>query len=202
MDSLYVKTADGLQKVEIESTGGGGDYLPLSGGTLSGDVSLGGHHIKNANYCYANWYAINADIKSDVAANEFLVKRGDWIYSRTGEQLLSDIGAARSVNVYSKAEVDEKLKANSGNRVSVIRERQVLTSAIPAGTAYAVPEHVVGGSDLVVVFNGVLCVEGATEQYTDVNTTSIKFNFNLPIGSEIDVIQFDGGLYELSKNLS
>ena len=92
--------------------------------------------------------------------------------------------------------------SGGGSRVSVIRERQVLTSAISAGTAYAVPEHEVGGSDLVVVFNGVLCVEGASEQYTDVNATSIKFNFNLPIGSEIDVIQFDGGLYELSKNLS
>lgn len=92
--------------------------------------------------------------------------------------------------------------SGSGSRISVVRERQVLTSALAAGTAYAVPEHEVGGSDLVVCFNGVLCIEGASEQYTDVNATSIQFNFDLPIGSEIDVIQFDGGLHELSKTLS
>lgn len=186
MDSLYVKTADGLQKVEIESTGGGGDYLPLSGGMLSGDVSLGGHHIKDANYCYANWYAINADIKSDVAANEFLVKRGNWIYSRTGEQLLSDIGAARSVNVYSKAEVDEKLKANGGSVSHKVFTSSNRSTVLTAGTAFGVPTYTNGDNSLSVFLNGLLCSNGV--EYTEVSTTSISFTSDIPTDFEITAV--------------
>lgn len=92
--------------------------------------------------------------------------------------------------------------ASSGGGGSYVttRDRRILTAAIPAGTAYEVPEHSVGGADLVICFNGVLCVPD--EQYQDISSTAIKFLFDLPIGSEIDAIQFDGGLNVLSKTLS
>lgn len=89
-----------------------------------------------------------------------------------------------------------------GCRVVVTRVRQVLPSALKAGTAFEVPEHVVGSSNLIVCYNGVLCVAGADEQYVDASSTTIKFNDDLPAFSEIDAIYYEGGLNELSQSLS
>lgn len=90
---------------------------------------------------------------------------------------------------------------NSGGGLFVTtRESKTLSSSLPAGTAYEVPEHEVGSAQLAIVFNGVLCKSG--EQYEDLSSTTIKFTFDLPIGSEIDAISFEGGLNALSKALS
>lgn len=92
--------------------------------------------------------------------------------------------------------------SGGGGKVIVTRERQVLSSTLKAGTAFEVPEHVVGSSNLIVCYNGALCVAGADEQYVDVSSTTIKFNDDLPAFSEIDAIYYEGGLDELSKSLS
>lgn len=71
-----------------------GGYLPTSGGVLTGALDMSANNIKNANYVYANWYAINSNIASSTAAKEVLVKQGGWIYSRTPAQLLGDMGVS------------------------------------------------------------------------------------------------------------
>lgn len=91
---------------------------------------------------------------------------------------------------------------STGGSYLTTRESKTLSSALPAGTAYEVPEHEVGASTLAICFNGVLCKPGEDEQYVDVSSTAIKFNFDLPVGSEIDAIQFEGGVNVLSKALS
>ena len=89
-----------------------------------------------------------------------------------------------------------------GGKVVTTRVRQVLPSVLKAGTAFEVPSHVVGSANLIVYYNGALCVAGADEQYVDVSATTIKFNDDLPAFSEIDCIYYEGGLDELSKALS
>ena len=91
---------------------------------------------------------------------------------------------------------------SSGGTYITTRESKTLSSVLPTGTAYEVPEHEVGASTLAICFNGVLCKSGEDEQYVDVSSTTIKFNFDLPAGSEIDAIQFEGGVNALSKALS
>lgn len=93
-----------------------------------------------------------------------------------------------------------QLAASGGGSYVTTRESKILAAKLAQGTAYEVPEHAVGGTDLVICFNGVLCK--LDEQYSDVSSTTIKFLFDLPAGSEIDAIQFDGGLNVLSKALS
>lgn len=81
----------------------------------------------------------------------------------------------------------------SSTSVAVVRDRKTLAEVLPSGTPYEVPGHSLGSDGLVVFFNGLLCSQGEDQQYVDLSRTSIKFNFDLPIGSEIDVIQFDDG---------
>lgn len=95
----------------------------------------------------------------------------------------------------------EPVELSSGvSSLTVTRERLALDSVLSAGAPYEVPEHPVGGTDLVVTFNGVLCVLG--EQYIDESSTSISFTFDLPAGSEVDAISFEGGISAISKALS
>lgn len=89
-----------------------------------------------------------------------------------------------------------------GGKVTVTRVRQVLPAVLKAGTAFDVPEHTVGSTNLLVCYNGALCVAGADEQYVDVSSTSIRFNDDLPAFAEIDCIYYEGGLDELSQSLS
>ena len=92
--------------------------------------------------------------------------------------------------------------SGGGGKVTVTRVRQVLPAVLKAGTAFEVPEHSVGSTNLLVCYNGALCVAGADEQYVDVSSTSIRFNDDLPAFAEIDCVYYEGGLDELSKSLS
>ncbi len=61
--------------------------------------------------------------------------------------------------------------------------RKVVTSnsreaVLTAGTAWTVPQHTVGGDELLVWIEGLLCTRGV--EYTDVSSTTITFTSDIP----------------------
>lgn len=86
-----------------------------------------------------------------------------------------------------------ELGTGAGSTLTVTRESKVLTETLTAGTAYEVPTHTVGSDLLIVLFDGLLCEAGASKQYVDASATTITFNDDLPAGSEIDVLVYNGG---------
>ena len=65
------------------------------------------------------------------------------------------------------------------------RTTQTLATAVSAGTEITVPSHTLNGGLLMVFHNGILCEAGASAQYVDYSSTSIKFNYDLPAGDTI-----------------
>lgn len=190
-DELPTKTS------QLENDAG---FLPVSGGTMTGALKMGNNDLTGARYVSGSQLRTTASIASAKTAAAIVISESGWLRTRTPAQVLSDIGAAPAVSTYSKDEVDSMLKNVSGGGFAINRESKTLTAKLAQGTVYEVPEHTVGGTDLVICFNGVLCK--LDEQYSDISSTTIKFLFDLPAGSEIDAIQFDGGLNVLSKALS
>lgn len=62
------------------------------------------------------------------------------------------------------------------------------SSVLTAGTAFAVPQYVMGENRLLVHLDGLLCSAGAENQYIEDTTTSIKFNDDIATDIEISVI--------------
>lgn len=61
--------------------------------------------------------------------------------------------------------------------------RKVVTSnsresVLTAGTAWTVPQHTVGGDELLVWIDGLLCTRGV--EYTDASATTITFTSDIP----------------------
>ena len=81
---------------------------------------------------------------------------------------------------------EDKAKLDSlPAETSFARTTTVLQSAVSAGTAITVPQHVVGQGLLMVYHNGVLCSPGSGGQYTDETSTTIKFLYDIPAGDTI-----------------
>ena len=51
------------------------NYLPISGGQISGALIMNNQHIQGANYVYAKQVNIGSSIASSSAATEILIKQ-------------------------------------------------------------------------------------------------------------------------------
>jgi hypothetical protein len=75
----------------------------------------------------------------------------------------------------------------------------VLPEAIKPGEILEiVPTYKVGGNNLFLFYNGVLCIEGDKFQYTEIGkegavSTTIKLNFEMRKDDEIAFFVFDLG---------
>lgn len=68
------------------------EYLPLTGGTLSGDLSTSGH--VQGNYIQGTWLqTTQATDLGGVPSKIAVISDSNWIYYRTPEEILEDIGA-------------------------------------------------------------------------------------------------------------
>lgn len=78
-------------------------YLPKSGGTLTGDLSVAGAASMDTNgYVTGTWLRSTADTSLGSTPTEGIcVKQNGWIYTRTPSQILSDIGAAPAASMGS-----------------------------------------------------------------------------------------------------
>ena len=71
-----------------------GNYLPLSGGKITGTVAFpNGAYIDTNGYVVGTWLKTTTNTHSDKPATNIAVIRDQWIYSRTPEEILSDISA-------------------------------------------------------------------------------------------------------------
>lgn len=61
-------------------------------------------------------------------------------------------------------------------------------SVITAGTSFTVPSYSVGSNNLQVFIDGLLAFNGASDQYQELDDTSIKFNDDIPTTTEITII--------------
>lgn len=109
----------------------------------------------------------------------------DGLMSAEDKARLDSFGLATSTaDGFMSAEDKAKLDLLPAE-TSFARTTQVLATPVSAGTAITVPEHAVGQGLLMVYHNGVLCEAGASAQYVDYTSTSIKFNYDIPAGDTI-----------------
>lgn len=74
------------------------DYLPLSGGTLTGNLY--------GQYLVGTWLQTTADTHLGSKPPKVAVlDASGWVYHRTPEELLQDIGAAKAIHTHTKGQV-------------------------------------------------------------------------------------------------
>nr|DAU64847.1 MAG TPA: hypothetical protein [Caudoviricetes sp.] len=79
------------------------DYLPLSGGTLTGDLTVGSSAVRANGYIEGTWLKTSAATSK---AGNFATIDGDgWIYYRTPAETLADIGAASASHNHSASNI-------------------------------------------------------------------------------------------------
>lgn len=101
-------------------------------------------------------------------------------YSATGIKFTFDI--APSSEITALVTVGSSYEGKLTYRLLTSENR---SSDLPIGTAFNVPEHQVGFGRLKVYLDGILLQENL--DYTEINSSSIQFNFNLPASSQIFV---------------
>lgn len=78
-------------------------YLPLMGGTLTGNLTVGSSSVKTNGYIEGTWLKTTAATSK---AGNFATIDGDgWIYYRTPAETLADIGAASASHNHSASNI-------------------------------------------------------------------------------------------------
>lgn len=91
---------------------------------------------------------------------------------------------------YNNAGTPTKIEladAESGSGISRI-ESLTRDSVLTAGSAFAVPQYTLGSDNIMVFRDGLLCIEGESGQYQEATETTITFNEDLAIDTQIVVI--------------
>ena len=103
-DLKKIKIGDGATKVgnlafinDLDTING--KYLPLVGGTMTGNLKVGSSSLETNGYVTGTWLRTTADTSLGSAASKIAVINNGWIYSRTAGQIKSDIGLGNVDNV-------------------------------------------------------------------------------------------------------
>ena len=103
-DLKKIKIGDGVTKVgnlafinDLDTING--KYLPLVGGTMTGNLKVGSSSLETNGYVTGTWLRTTADTSLGSAASKIAVINNGWIYSRTAGQIKSDIGLGNVDNV-------------------------------------------------------------------------------------------------------
>ena len=117
-----VADGDAVNKKYVDDHSGGGDYLPLSGGTMRGDINMASNDIFRANVItYANTSAVGSNprinfnssrVAISASANEDIAATADGVEIHNLVEPTADSDAA------TKAYVDE----NAGGDVKLVKE--------------------------------------------------------------------------------
>lgn len=62
-----------------------GKYLPLTGGTMTGDLKVGSSSLQTNGYVTGTWLRTTANTDLGSAASKIAVINDGWVYSRTPE---------------------------------------------------------------------------------------------------------------------
>lgn len=80
------------------------DYLPLSGGTLTGDLTVGSASVKKNGYIEGTW--LKTTSATSKAGNFATIDGDGWVYYRTPAETLADIGAASASHTHTTSQVE------------------------------------------------------------------------------------------------
>lgn len=91
---------------------------------------------------------------------------------------------------YNNAGTPTKIElADAGSDSGISRvESLSRDSVLTAGSAFAVPQYTLGADNIMVFRDGLLCVEGESGQYQEATETTITFNEDLAVDTQIVVI--------------
>lgn len=169
-DALYVKTADGLQKLDL----GGG-----SGGTLSTRKTVT-TSIRPAALTAGESYAVPTYTMGDgslaVLWNGVTLAKGVDYEEKTSTTVAFTFPLAVDDVVTAVALGGE---GGAGRAVQTDAGR---SAVIKTGTAYTVPKHTVGAGELSVFLDGLQYTD-----FADLTATTISFDIDIPADMQIVV---------------
>ena len=79
------KTVDKLKELIAKKVSKTGD-------TITGDLVVGNSKLQTNGYIIGTWLRATADIASNTKANLWCILKDGWVYTRTTEQVKSDLG--------------------------------------------------------------------------------------------------------------
>lgn len=169
MDSLYVKTADGLQKVEIGGEGGSVSRKVFTSSNRSSVLAAG------------TTFEVPTYTKGDNSLSVFL---NGLLCSKSVEYTeVSTTSISFTSNIPADYEITAVVIGGSGAGTQTVQADESRASVLKAGTAYAVPSHTVGENRLKVYLGGFLA-----DDWEETSATTLVFGFDIPAVMPIVVI--------------
>ena len=169
MDALYVKTASGLQKVEIGGEGGSVSRKVFTSSNRSSVLAAG------------TAFEVPTYTKGDNSLSVFL---NGLLCSKSVEYTeVSTTSISFTSNIPADYEITAVVIGGSGAGTQTVQADESRASALKAGTAYAVPSHTVGENRIKVYLGGFLA-----DDWEETSATTITFGFDIPALMPIVVI--------------
>ena len=169
MDALYVKTASGLQRVEVGGEGGGVYRKVFTSSNRSAALTAG------------TAFEVPEYTKGDNSLSVFL----NGLLCTKGVEYTE--ATATSVSFTSNIPADYEITAvvlsGSGVGTQTVQADESRASVLKAGTAYTVPSHTVGENRIKVYLGGFLA-----DDWEETSATTIVFGFDIPAVMPIVVI--------------
>lgn len=136
--SGYLTTTGTAARATADANGNNiaSTYLPKSGGTLTGNLTVGSAKIQTNGYVIGTWLQTTAGNASSSAMSKVCVQSPDgWIYTRTLDQLRNDMNAASKNEVIEAANGSLKvtLSGNASSGYKIDKTFAQIQSAWNAG---------------------------------------------------------------------
>lgn len=169
--SLWAKTADGLQRVEIEGTGGGG--------SVSRKVFTSSN--RSAVLTAGTALVVPTYTKGDGSLSVFL---NGLLCTKSVEYTeVSTTSISFTSDIPTDYEITAVAISGSGAGTQTVQADESRASVLKAGATYAVPSHPLAENRLKVYLGGAL-----SDGWTEVSETAISFNCDIPAMMPITVI--------------
>lgn len=122
-----------------------GKYLPLTGGTITGDLTVGSASLQTNGYVTGTWLRTTANTALSSAASKIAVINDGWVYSRTADQIKSDIKLDKVDNVkqYSASNPPPYPVKSVNGKTGAVTISATDVSAIPSTLAGTVGDTLV-----------------------------------------------------------
>lgn len=145
--SQLANDGDGTSPFATQADLGG--YLPLTGGTLSGSLKVGSAASVGTNgYITGTWLQTTSSSHLAAAATRIAVLDSQgWVYYRTPEDILGDIGGASAANLTALggrvSTIEGKIPAQASN-TNQLADKAFVNSSINALAAYFITPTAAG----------------------------------------------------------
>lgn len=186
VDVPLVATYDDAGNKISETYAKGSDYLPITGGTLTGNLKVGSSSIGANGYLEGTWLRTSSTANLGSAPARYCVlDPSGWVYYRTREEMIADLGISSSQSTsqivihYKNDAIETSFKYTP----NCITRRTYLGATQMFQTLSGPPEMVPASTCFILVPKA-----GQGDYYCELyymNTSGkfIKFNSTVPQGS-------------------